>query len=236
MRRCKTLEVINPRACFLSSIDNILFSINVDGTVTSNIELFDVETYRTTQIDACVGSLMAIPFNFIIKGRSVAHANMLIVNRDPNKRECEHFEPHGEFFLGDVKHNTVLLNREIENVAKRLCDQLFPFYTYIARSKVTNFQSMLNLKFKHSLHGGTCLVWSIWYACLRLSHPEFDREVILRRSNELLAHNDFAELERFIIKFMEQLNAIAGIYKVQDKFFNSNGQSYPILRRPPGAA
>ena len=145
---------------------------------------------------------------------------MLII--DPNKRECEHFEPHGEMMI--VRHEKI--NDEIQRFAIELCKQLFPGYTYIPRSQATNFQVMLNKKFQGTPYGGTCQVWSIWYAYLRLSHPEFPREVIIKRSYDLLANNDFAELENFIVKFMEQLNSIAGMYKVGDKYYNSNGKNH----------
>jgi hypothetical protein len=165
--------------------------------------------------------LIAIPFSLSIESYDAGHANMLII--DPNKRECEHFEPHGK----DVKFFGVeKINEEIQRAAMDVCNQLFPAYTYIPRSEATNFQSMLNRKFEGSPYGGTCQVWSIWYAYLRLSHPEFPREVILKRSYDLLAQNDFAELENFIVKFMTQLNSISGMYKVGDKFYNSNGKHH----------
>ena len=208
-------------------------------------EIFDPIKYKKEQIDTCAARVMqsgrrkvaqgvrrlsyarqerpliAIPFGLYIFGKDFGHANMLII--DPNKRECEHFEPHGEKMGMKNKQSGIKYKEVIERVAMDVCNQLFPGYTYIPRSKATNFQSMLNRKFAGSPYSGTCKPWCLWYAYLRLSHPEFPREVILQRSYDLLAQNDFAELENFIVKFMTQLNSIAGIYKVGDKFYTSNG-------------
>lgn len=240
----QTLEIINPTACFLADI-SFWYNIKEEkGRLYYSRKTFDPTKYKIEQIDKCAARVMqsgrrkvaqgvrrlsyarqerpliAIPFSLSIESYDAGHANMLII--DPNKRECEHFEPHGK----DVKFGVEKINEEIQRAAMDVCNQLFPAYTYIPRSEATNFQSMLNRKFEGSPYGGTCQVWSIWYAYLRLSHPEFPREVILKRSYDLLAQNDFAELENFIVKFMTQLNSISGMYKVGNKFYNSNGKHH----------
>ena len=235
----KTLQQMIPEACFLHPI-NIQISedkiskndedseksfISITkhaGRNNFKINAFNMINYGNL-IDTSSCHLKAIAIPLLIDYNDVEdHANMLII--DPTTKTCEHFEPHGANL--DTSRHSEKINSEIERVARKLCEELFPDYKYIPRNAATNFQSILNDRFAESEHGGTCQVWSIWYAYLRLSHPEFEREAIISKSRELLGRNDFAELERFIIEFIKQLNTILGLYKVGNVFYNAYGRMY----------
>jgi len=248
----KTLQTMYPNACFLHDINIEWYNANDNSYVTKD-EFFNdtrvvskyvinthlgrntektntlsFEQYKRDQIDAClarvgnvgnVGNVGGLKPLIAIPVGIPGHANMLII--DLNKKEVEHFEPHGDK-KDEITRST--MQNQIETDFRHISAQLFPTCTYIPRSNATNFQSVLNDKFENSIHGGTCAMWSIWYAYLRLSHPEFDREVILKQSRALLEKDDFSELERFIIKFMQQLNSLVGMYQVGDKYYTGNGR------------
>ena len=177
------------------------------GRVNESYEVLDVNRYKKDEIDNCLARtsgqtflpLICIPINM------PGHANMLIA--DPNRKEIEHFDPHGANFIGS---NYRKLNRKIEQDTRHICNLLFPGYTYVARSSASNFQAELNYRFEDSIYAGTCTVWSLWYAYLRLSNPKREREDIIGYARELLQENDFSGLENFIIKFIKQMISLIG--------------------------
>lgn len=228
-----TLQKMIPKARFLHPIHIQISKEDEEPYITitkhagrSNVDsvALNVIDYsvKYIQADADDMSLMAIPL-IIDYDADDNHANMLII--DPRSRTCEHFEPHGKK-LRSRNSDEDEMNRKIEHAVVSLCNEWYPDFVYIPRNDATNFQAILNDKFAQSEHGGTCQVWSIWYAYLRLSHPEFKRETIIRKSRELLGQNDFAELEHFIMKFITQLNSILGLSKVGNVFYNVYGRKY----------
>jgi hypothetical protein len=229
----KTLQQMIPSACFLHPI-----GLDISGGTSKFIitkhtgrnsekeALLNLAKYKENVIEKCKPReggggdqkpLMAIPF-----GLKMGHMNMLII--DPNRETFEHFEPHGAKFYSGGKSK--LINTEIERATRQLCQEWFPGYAYIPRDDATNFQVILNRTFAESKHGGTCAIWSIWYAYLRLSHPEFERTNIIEQSRKLLGQNDFAELEHFIIQFVMQLNSILDFQMIGNTFFNADGRRY----------
>ena len=233
----ETLQQMIPTACFLHPINLEIYE-NENSEYTTKLtiarhagkkdfirEKLNLKTYKKKVINKCFssprGPLMAIPLG--LRDGDDAHANMLII--DTNKKTFEHFEPHGKYYSGSGYSK---INHEIERVARELCKEWFPDYTYIPRDDATDFQSILNRHFAGSEHGGTCMVWSIWYAYLRLSHPEFEREEIIKQSRELLGRENFAELERFIMEFILQLNSILDLKMIRDSFYNVRGRRYPM--------
>jgi hypothetical protein len=236
----KTLQQMIPEACFLHPI-NIKISDDDEDDEKSYISITKhagrnnvevaalnmmnygnlIDTTDTTDTSSSC-RLKAIPLLIDYNGDD-DHANMLII--DTTKKTCEHFEPHGANMYSG-RNNSKEINTEIERVAKELCQEWFPDYTYIPRDDATNFQSVLNGRFAGSEHGGTCQVWSIWYAYLRLSHPDWSRGRIIQTSRELLGRENFAELEHFIIDFITQLNSILGLFKVGNVFYNAHGRKY----------
>lgn len=229
-----TLQQMIPKARFLHPIHIQITKEDEEPYITitkhagrsnSNSVALNVIDYSVKYItaDEDTTSLMAIPL-IIDYDADDNHANMLII--DPRSRTCEHFEPHGKKLRSRNSSDEDEMNRKIEHAVVSLCNEWCPGYAYIPRNDATNFQAILNDKFAQSEHGGTCQVWSIWYAYLRLSHPEFRRETIIRKSRELLGRNDFAELEHFIIDFITQLNSILRLSRVGNVFYNVYGRKY----------
>jgi hypothetical protein len=203
--------------------DTIYYLLRHHGRTNQSAEYLNFEKYKRDEIDKCLKTrssenkpLMAIPLGF-------GHANMLVI--DPNRKEVEHIDPHGSKFLSRSDgYNKV--NARIEKDVKYLCNKLFPGYTYIDRSDISDFQWQLNSHFSDSIHGGTCAVWSIWYAYLRLSNPKESRVTIIKYARSLIMKNNFTELEHFIIKFMKQLMSMADIQE-NDDYYIINGRKIP---------
>ena len=238
----KTLQVLYPQACFLhpvriwwrnnnhyrlgmtqQNVDKISYTHYIIETHagrenSSPVEL-DFEKYKKDEIDKCQAgkrTLMAIPIQLL------GHENMLVI--DPRRKEVEHIDPHGSKYM--TYSNYVKVNARIEKDVRHLCLLLFPGYKYINRSDISDFQAKLNEHFVNSIHGGTCVVWSLWYAYLRLSNPDESRVNILRYARTLLEKNNFSELENFIIKFMKQLTSLIHLQQKEDHFVVNGRKIY----------
>jgi hypothetical protein len=126
-----------------------------------------------------------IPLNYI-RGTG-GHANMLILRM--NRRELEHFEPHGGEFVGNQKLQesskriltffVKILNREFKK------DNL-PEVNYVDASQVCPYiQGLQDLEGVSKLPkrkiepGGYCAAWSIFFAELCLKNPDISSSELL---------------------------------------------------------
>ena len=182
--------------CFLRSID-ILGDPNPDDISISDFGIgvrgrtkkFSREKYMP-EIENCKNKIFAIPFS------GFGHANMLIVNT--LDKTFEHFEPHGPMYQGD---DAVKISMQFEAGAKALKDILFPdgSYTYYPSYEIcpmVGFQRELNTRFESSKFSGSCQIWSMWYAFLRLSNPDKSKEEIY---DYAVNNTDLDHIDDFII-------------------------------------
>jgi len=186
--------------CFLKEIeisgttDDIKFKIY--SSKTNKLNDFTKQQYIYSEILPCQNPTFAIPFSVS------QHANMLIINRE--KKTVEHFEPNGEFIgeIGDL----------LTVAAEKLIKELFPSYTYIpviSFCPETGIQMELARRFPASKFTGSCAIWSMWYAFLRLSSPNLDQKVIYEYS---IQTEDLDNLNDFVIylinAFISKVNII----------------------------
>lgn len=165
--------------------------------VFSNFINFDVDTGRVTMklhegrtnetmvpfdklefakfVERCDKSILGVPISF--RG----HANMLIINKV--QKTLEHFEPHGV----EASHASPAENTKFKTMIHDtfLCDDcVFSDYTYVppeascpivaigtGRMKI-GMQGVFNTAKATSRAAGTCVMWSLWYLHVRLTHPE----------------------------------------------------------------
>ena len=173
--------------CFLKEIevsgssDNI--QLKIYSSKTNKLNNFKKQLYIESEIVPCPNATFAIPFSV------PQHANMLIINRE--KKTVEHFEPNGilEGAIGEI----------LNLAAEKLIKELFPTYRYIpviSFCPKTGIQTELARRFPDSKFTGSCAIWSMWYAFLRLSSPELDQQAIYDYS---LQTEDLEHLNHFVI-------------------------------------
>ena len=171
----------NPNFCFLHEI----ILTNSDTIISQHLgkksfakTQFDPVKYRKEQIDPCKSNIMAIiismrtPTNTITPVRG--HSNVLIIQKnDSNKTlEAELFEPHGKKRPTDF---------EIEDIQFiNLLKDLFPEYTikFIPPIDLCPKKKGLQGRVKSGNWDGTCTVFTMWYAFLRLLSPSTSRKDI----------------------------------------------------------
>ena len=148
-----------------------------------NIELSQI----SKQLIECIkkgANIIIIPV-FFNSGRS-AHQNVLIYRK--NLAQLEHFEPHGNAFLSNVRlqeaiTNNLLLFTDILNL--NLKSNGLQEVNFIEASQVCpyieglqNLESMSKLRKKKD-GGGYCAAWSMFFTELCLKNPEISSSEIM---------------------------------------------------------
>jgi len=189
----------------LQDYDIILKAQNKNSSKNDEIIATTLNAYHYTThklFTACMAEqkLMAIPISL------PNHNNFLII--DPVRSTVEHFEPHGVF--GGSFDNSQRTRLKIEKAVKSLARLLFPSYEFIQPIEICpnftgkngyGFQAMLNKTFPSSPFNGSCTIWSLWYAHMRLSHPELSQPEVLQLAIKQVqgpVAQDFSFIEDFI--------------------------------------
>ena len=148
-----------------------------------NIEL----SHISKQLIECIkkgANIIIIPV-FFNSGRST-HQNVLIYKK--NLAQLEHFEPHGNAFLSNVRlqeaiTNNLLLFTDILNL--NLKSNSLQEVNFIEASQVCpyieglqNLESMSKLRKKKD-GGGYCAAWSMFFTELCLKNPEISSSEIM---------------------------------------------------------
>jgi len=162
-----------------------------------NIEL----SHIAKQLIECIkkgGNIIIIPL-FYNSGKS-AHQNVLIYRK--NLAQLEHFEPHGNAFLGKVRlqeaiTNNLLLFTDILNL--NLKSNGLQEVNFIEASQVCpyieglqNLESMSKLRKKKD-GGGYCAAWSMFFTELCLKNPEIPSSEIMNNIYNYLTTKSSAE-------------------------------------------
>ena len=170
----------------------------------------DVGDFKRTQIDEYLlnDQLFAIPFG--VGGDYLgSHANMLIIKQYNDEKydkpviECEHFEPHGQYFLAETykEKSDFIINRVWELIhllfdpAKYKIIVLNPNQICPLVEKFDTLQGLTSGDF-----GGSCVVFSLWYMFLRLLNPSRSRsETYYLMNNFLKSSHSANDIIRQII-------------------------------------
>jgi ankyrin repeat protein len=106
-----------------------------------------------------------------------SHANYLIY--DFVKNETERFEPYGAGFYFRFNYNPDLLDFILESKLKSLFGEDMKYFRpkdYLPKIGFQIIDSYENNKYKKiGDPGGFCALWCIWYAEMRIQHPEIER-------------------------------------------------------------
>jgi hypothetical protein len=177
----------NKNFCFLHQIflfidTQLIYMYQHTGYQTRSMTLFKPAIYYKEQIINCDSDIFAIPIGFKID--LSPHANMLIVKRIRNpitqvlqSIKVEHFEPHGALFnYNEIK------TKKIGDMISILIHTLFerekiPINIFTPEMICPRPNSALQAMVSGDW-GGTCAIFSMWYAFKRLTEPEKDAKVV----------------------------------------------------------
>jgi hypothetical protein len=212
---------IDYNLCFLKDIiivENIqdgIPEIQLKVNKNNNLVPFDDKIYMT-EIDICKDNMFVIPI------KADDHANLLIINKE--KKEIELFEPHGKIEDLYKYNNRPHFYKLLISGSQIICDTLFSDYKFIKSpfgcKPIIGFQALLNKLFKTSKFSGTCTIWSMWYAYIRLSNQNLNCDEAYDYAIKFL--EDETNLENFIIYLINAFQNHVNILR------NSNGRPYKI--------
>lgn len=130
------------------------------------------------------------------------HANILIFNKVT--KELEHFEPHG-MELHKERFNPMGLYEKVREYFKgRVKKYLTPMD--ICPKNMQFFQSMETDESGFLSDHGHCAVWTTWYADVRLSNPDLDRNTLIQLAMRKML--DMGSLRIFIWNYEKHFSEI----------------------------
>ena len=140
-----------------------------------------------------------LPIHLLYLDRhTMSHANMMLL--DLKNKRAEYFEPHGGLYsnVKNVKNQTLLIKlseklfKELGSLFKKLNIKLVLPHNYLKKQDFQSIESYLEpyIDQKSSVRKkdleGYCLVWSLWFASLRLKFPDTDLKKLVDKARELI--------------------------------------------------
>jgi hypothetical protein len=181
------------------------------GKVQQNNVDFDINIYKSNQIDACKSNIMAIPIAFQINNSRTSHANVLIINT--KAKTVDHFEPHGTY-AGSSNIPQELINTQIDKLIDMLVDRRIYTVTH-PDATCPNLQGFV----RGSEWSGTCAMFTMFYTIKRLLNPEKSHSEINR------------EIETIFLRSDNRVNTIIYITKSLMSLLNINETDMTVNSR-----
>lgn len=144
------------------------------------------------EFDKCVNSskvrFIIIPLG--IELRKGSHANYLIY--DKKIKEIERFEPHGSSHPFNFNYNSSLLDNILKNKfeLKYGIKYISPS-DYLPKIGFQVLDSFESNCIKIGDPKGFCALWSLWYADMRIKHPNLQREILVKEIIRTIKDNNF---------------------------------------------
>lgn len=218
------LKKFNNSCTVDNNISRIMFYLEdgeVNGVTIMKGELVylmnrDKSEFFGSQINFCDKRFVIIPI-LIMVAPGVFHNNILIVDKKNNT--VEHFEPHGASYS---KISSIFNN---ENIIKKLYIELKTTfgkigYTYLSPNQscpligpqmleeLVLCSELMIPQFKNKI--GMCMIWSLFYAQLRLTYPERDSIELINSSIKSLG----TDLCKFIKGYAQTVLAMSKKYNL----------------------
>lgn len=217
-------EMHKNTACIMELQLRILIQMDAFGDVILHAFTDDSFSSHDTMkrlkkfVSECKGPMAAVLLGIEPVGREIGHANMLIFNKRTMK--LEHFEPYGSQ-TPYGKPYTKALAKFLRNLGREMGgfdyvppNKLCPSSDIVISGKdsIKGPQVMVTLAAQKGMDTrflGTCQLWSIWYAHLRMMNPDVPSDDVLIRAAEYFS--DKRRFEAFIDQF------VVGMHESMDK-------------------
>lgn len=175
-----------------------------------------------------------IPLHLLyIQNYTISHANILMI--DLKKRRAEYFEPHGGVYsnIKIIKNQTTLIKlskkliKELQILFKKMKVELVLPHDYLKKQDFQSIESYIEPYIDHKSSvrkkdlNGYCLVWSLWFASLRLKFPETDLKKLVDKARNIIESE--YKFKNFIRNYSKD------IYKQNNKLIKKNIKKIPQL-------
>ena len=156
-----------------------------------------------------------------LNNKTWAHTNSLIF--DNKLKTLERFEPYGDTPFYDLIVVDSLIQKKLKTLFK-----FKKYYHPLDFCPSKNVQSQLQKLQKGVDPGGYCTMWCIWYIDMRLTHPNIDREKLIKKAVKKIERKtkDFA---KFIRSYGIFQNIIYNFIFCVLEDDNSNNQPVQII-------
>lgn len=197
-----SFNINNNNICYFESIFKTDYFITIDFV---NF-MYKIPNILLTSLKKCKNNpnirfyILPLRLNFNYKN---AHSNIIII--DNYLMTIEHFEPHGESFLG------LNLPYNIQNHIQTLINKLYPFrsrfYTFknVQSSCPRGLQSKQNLANPSSGH---CLAWSLLFIQTRINNLILTSDYIINYFNTRFTNEELDSYMKRFIGFLENTNIV----------------------------
>lgn len=158
----------------------------------------------------------------------IAHYNILII--DKKNKTIERFESYGHDQYNDL--NKYLIYKSFDS---RMAS-FYPSYQFISPEKFCPMMGLQQIEENqinnnsnietYSDPGGFCGVWGIWYADLRLKHPNIDRKKLLEKASKIIMKqkNLRTYIRNYSGKLNKYRNKIIKTLKKKNKLLKKNSK------------
>jgi hypothetical protein len=180
-------------------------------------------------LEKCINSserLVVIPFNLYGDLCGVGHANMLIY--DKQDHTLERFDPNTQT---DPCYSPELLDNNIAEYFKNYLndDQLkyIPPSSFCPKKGPQIIEKIYQKEFGSSISLGSCTIWSLLYAYVRIAYPTYTREEVLNFLIEDIhneSENIYVYVKEVLIILIKLTDKIVGVMSNEELTDNEKQQ------------
>lgn len=173
--------------------------------------------------------LLIIPKDF--NKHKYTHQNIMIY--DKTKHSLERFDPHGVSnvdFVVDKRIDDVIVEKLLNNVD--IPNFVQKYYRPVDICPIGPQKLEKKVEAIDSDPGGFCVAWSLWYAELRLSNPDVERNDILQFALDSIEKTENS-FKKFIRNYADLFGFMYEQLKDQEDFYINNKTINYLLKRKP---
>ena len=155
-------------------------------------KLYIMESFNTV-FKNCIAKnkrFIIIPLGIEMKNGN--HANYIIYDKQIN--EIERFEPHGTSGPIELNYRPELLDSILEKKFRAINNDIKYIRPsdYLPKIGFQLFDNSEKNNKKIGDPGGFCALWSMWYVDMRLTYPDIDRKILVKKLIKNIISNNFS--------------------------------------------
>ena len=193
-REYHNLANLAPAAYVLLSTISEEQGVEYRGEITVYYNRERMQCLRCTlscESPAVAGPVKRSVFSFVLRGTDLTHANCLIVNH--KTKVIRQYEPYGtDETIYD--EDTGFMFRVMECVENKMNALFGGVYTMQWHTDCALFYPHLGPQQYFDMHGGLCILHSLYRACLDMWNPEVDSEIMDEYTDDLLRLGDYKNI------------------------------------------
>lgn len=125
----------------------------------------------------------------VIELKGILHSNYLLYDKE--NKELERFEPHGS--ETNFKYDDKKMDREINEEFKRRIKEEIKYFSPSLYIPKISFQILESNEYNiYSSYIGMCMMWSLWYIKMRITHTNINRKKLIKYIIRLIRRSEYS--------------------------------------------